>query len=178
MILVGIGGNLPCEPYGPPRATCGAALVGLENHGIQVVQRSRWFESAPVPLSDQPWFVNGVACVKTGLDPVSLVNTLLQVESELGRARSVPNAARTVDMDVIDYNGQVLTSDHPSGVEIPHPRMHQRAFVLMPLRDVAPDWRHPTTGETIDQLLGQLPDGQSCRPMDDAKGVFGTEWRG
>ncbi len=178
MIFIGIGGNLPCAPFGPPRATCGAALELLEHHGIRVVQRSRWFESAPVPISDQPWFVNSVICVETDLQPESLIEALLAAEHELGRTRSVPNAARTVDMDIIDYHGRVIEPKSDQGVEVPHPRLDQRAFVLMPLKDVAPDWKHPKTGQGVDQLLTALPDGQTCRPMPDADGVFGTEWTG
>jgi len=178
VILIGLGGNLPSAPFGRPRATCGAALEILEAHGIAVQACSRWFESAPVPMSDQPWFVNGVAAVETSLDAPALVAEVLEIEAELGRRRTVPNAARTIDIDLIAYHDLVLDNAGPGSVTIPHPRMHERAFVLRPLADIAPDWRHPVSGAALADLLRALPADQICRPMPDAAGLYGTEWMG
>lgn len=177
MILIGIGGNLPSETYGPPRATCGAALAMLEDHGTRVIKRSRWFESAPVPASDQPWYVNAVIAVECSLAPAALIEKILGVEAELGRERGALNAARTVDLDLIAYDTEVLTGATREQPTVPHPRMTERAFVLLPLADVAPDWRHPQTGQGIGELIAQLPADQTCRPMEDADGLFGTEYR-
>lgn len=176
MIFIGLGGNLTCPTFGAPRATCGAALQILEQRGIRVTARSRWYESAPVPVSDQPWYVNGVVAVETVLDAADLVEAVLEVEAELGRRRTVPNAPRTIDLDVVAHGETVLESRERHHVSVPHPRMHTRAFVLLPMREIAPDWRHPISGKSIDKLIAELPEDQECRPMPDADGVFGTEW--
>ena len=188
MILIGIGANLPSEAYGPPRATCGAALDLLEDMdtglgmglgmGITIVKRSPWYRSAPVPISDQPWYVNGVIRVETACDPESLMSHLLTVEARLGRQRSVPNAPRTVDLDILAFGERILTAEQnsPNNLLIPHPRMHERAFVIKPLHDIEPDWIHPDTGISVGQYLANLPSGQQTEPMKDADGHHGTEW--
>ena len=96
MIFIGIGSNLPSRD-GPPRATAEAAVGALEASGIRVLRRSRWYETAPVPPSDQPWFVNGVIEVATDLPPEGLLAVLHRIEADFGRARTVPNAARPLD---------------------------------------------------------------------------------
>lgn len=181
MIFLGLGGNLDCETYGSPRRTCGAALEILQRRGIQIVAHSRWFESAPVPISDQPWFINGVVGIETTQPPHDLVKTVLDVETELGRRRSIPNAARTIDIDVLAYGDQIISAcdqaDTKSDVEIPHPRMNSRAFVMLPLADIAPDWVHPKSGVHMRDLINALPADQVCRPIPDGEGLSGTEWQ-
>lgn len=179
MIFLGLGGNLDCKTYGSPRRTCGAALEILAQKNIQIIAHSRWYKSAPVPVSDQPWFINGVVGVTTTLTPQDLVASVLEVESELGRRRSVPNAARTIDIDVLAYDDQIVSGqdqDVLSDVMIPHPRMHLRAFVLLPLADIAPDWVHPRTNVNISDLIKALPKDQVCQPIPDGEGLSGTEW--
>lgn len=178
MIVIGLGGNLTCETFGAPRKTCGAALSLLQARGIRIAARSRWYESAPVPISDQPWYVNGIAAVETELQPEALIAEVLEAEAEMGRRRSIANAPRTIDIDVIAYNDRVIRPDHPGGPEVPHPRMAGRAFVILPLMELAPDWRHPASGTAIKDLAAALPADQVCRPMDDADGLFGTEFKG
>ena len=108
-IVIGVGGNLPTAEFGPPRATCGAALQVLSQHpGVEISAHAGWYETAPVPISDQPWFVN---------------------------------------------------------------------FALLPIRDVAPGWRHPLLGRTIEDLCADLPADQEIRPLADAGGYLGTEWQ-
>ena len=176
MIFIGLGGNLTCETFGPPRATCGAALQIMTQRGMKIIKRSRWYESAPVPISDQPWYVNGVVSIETTLSAHDLVSEVLNIEAELGRRRSVANAPRTIDLDVIAYNDEVIDAESPEQVAIPHPRMHQRAFVLLPLAEIAPDWQHPKTNASLDRLIAALPEDQTCRPMVDGTGLYGTEW--
>jgi len=178
LIILGLGGNLTCETFGAPRTTCGAALQILETRGAKITHRSRWYESAPVPVSDQPWYVNGVVCVDTKLSPEDLVKEVLDVEAELGRRRTVANAARTIDIDVIAYNDVVISGETREQVEIPHPRMHTRAFVLLPLAEISPDWQHPSRAQSLSEMISALPENQICRPLDDASGLFGTEWQG
>jgi 2-amino-4-hydroxy-6-hydroxymethyldihydropteridine diphosphokinase len=159
MILIGLGANLESPRHGPPAATLEAALVALADAGMKIAARSRWWRSAPVPVSDQPWFVNGVARVETTLDPVRLLALLHEVEADFGRVRSVPNAPRVLDLDLLDHDGLVRGDGR---LVLPHPRMHERAFVLLPLGDIAPDWRHPVSGLSLADLIAALPPGQEC----------------
>jgi 2-amino-4-hydroxy-6-hydroxymethyldihydropteridine diphosphokinase len=161
VILIGIGANLP-SAHGAPRATCEAALAELARRGVAVLRVSRWYETAPVPASDQPWFVNAVAEVETALAPQALLAVLHEVERLFGRERTVPNAARTLDLDLIAYHDRVI--DDP-GLRVPHPRLAERVFVLLPLADIAPGWRHPVTGVRVAELIARLPEGQDIRPI-------------
>jgi 2-amino-4-hydroxy-6-hydroxymethyldihydropteridine diphosphokinase len=161
-ILIAIGSNLPSPEFETPRAVCEAALAELSRHGLRIVRRSRWFESAPVPLSDQPWFVNGVAVVETSLPPGDLLALLHETERRCGRERREVNAARVLDLDLIAYGDLVRTEAPPL---LPHPRLHERAFVLLPLADVAPDWRHPVDGRAVPEMIPALPAEQSIRPL-------------
>ena len=161
MILIAVGSNLPVLDLGTPVQICAKALDRLDSMGIRIVRTSRFYQSAPVPMSDQPWFVNAVASVVTDLDPGQLLAALHQVEQEFGRVRRERNEARVLDLDLIAYDGLVA-----SGPPIlPHPRLAERAFVLLPLRDVAPDWRHPVTGRGIEDLIAGLPPGQVIRTL-------------
>ena len=121
--------------------------------GISRVVRSRWFSSAPVPPSGQPRYVNGVLRTECALAPGVLLFALQGIEREAGRERSVPDAARTLDLDIIDAAGLVRSD---ADLTLPHPRAHLRGFVLYPLRDVAPDWVHPASQLTVQALLAGL----------------------
>ncbi|WP_343038735.1 2-amino-4-hydroxy-6-hydroxymethyldihydropteridine diphosphokinase [Skermanella pratensis] len=148
--------------YGSPQDICEAAIGALQDHGISVVARSRWFRTAPVPVSDQPWFVNGVIAVATGLNPADLLSLLHEVEAEFGRTRSIRNEARLLDLDLVAYDD--LVTDGGTPPTLPHPRMHERAFVLFPLSDIAPDWKHPATGIDLSDLIAALPADQRAEP--------------
>lgn len=163
MILVALGANLPSERFGSPRHTLEAALRAFAERGIRVIARSRWYSTAPYPPSDQPRYVNAVARIETDLAPEALLDRLHEIEREFGRQRGERNAARTIDLDLIDYEGR-RSDDRPA---LPHPRMHERAFVLRPLGDVAPDWRHPETGESVATLLAKAPDRDEVEPMGE-----------
>ncbi|MBF0128545.1 MAG: 2-amino-4-hydroxy-6-hydroxymethyldihydropteridine diphosphokinase [Alphaproteobacteria bacterium] len=152
MILAGLGANLPAPDGRSPRETCEAALAALSAAGVTVLRRSRWYRSAPVPASDQPWFINGVAALETDLGPERLLDLLHRIEHALGRVRSTPNAARTLDLDLLAYHG-VVSGGPP---RLPHPRLHERAFVLLPLREVCPDWRHPEHGASVESMIAAL----------------------
>ena len=112
-----------------------------------------------MPASDQPWYVNAVAEVASELPADALLAELHAVEAEFGRRRTVPNAARPIDLDLLDYHGEIAAGG-PGRATLPHPRMTGRAFVLRPLADLAPDWRHPVTGQPIGELLAALPADQ------------------
>lgn len=157
MILLGLGANLPSR-VGPPVVTLEAALKALEAGGVKIVAHSRWYRTAPVPVSDQPWFVNGVARVETGLAPADLLALMQKIELSFGRQRGIPNAARTLDLDILDYEGRIEVGPPV----LPHPRMDTRAFVLLPLTEIAPNWRHPISGRRVTELLAQLPADIQC----------------
>jgi 2-amino-4-hydroxy-6-hydroxymethyldihydropteridine diphosphokinase len=151
MILVALGGNLPHPVYGEPRATLEAALRAIAEGPASVRRRSRFYRTAPVPASDQPDFVNAVALLETGLSPRALLAALHAIEREFGRQRGVRHAARTLDLDLLAFDERVSApGEEPV---LPHPRLHERGFVLYPLRDVAPGWRHPRLGADVETLL-------------------------
>ena len=156
LIYIALGANLPSS-QGSPRQTLEAVLRALESEGVAIVSVSNWYLSAPVPRSDQPDYVNGAAQIATGLGPQELLALLHRIEDRFGRVRACRNEARVLDLDLIDYGGQVI-EPVGEGLRLPHPRVHLRGFVLLPLRDVAPEWRHPVSGATIDALIGELPD--------------------
>jgi 2-amino-4-hydroxy-6-hydroxymethyldihydropteridine diphosphokinase len=159
MILVALGANLPSPVHGGPVATLTAALAEMNRQGIEIVQASRWYETAPVPASEQPWYINAVASVATDLAPAELLTRLHRIEATFGRVRSVANAPRVLDLDLLSYEDRV-SGDWPL---LPHPRLQDRAFVLLPLRDVAPDWRHPVSGDTIGAMLARIGPEQQTR---------------
>ncbi len=161
--LVGLGASL----FGPtglsPLDTCRAAAAALDGiAGVRLVALSRWWESAPVPPTPgAPPFVNGVARLDGQAGPRALLAALQAIEAAHGRERPYPNAPRTLDLDLLDAGGAL--ADDPV-LTLPHPRLHLRRFVLAPLAEVAPGWRHPRTGETVEALLAATA-GQACAPL-------------
>jgi 2-amino-4-hydroxy-6-hydroxymethyldihydropteridine diphosphokinase len=155
-IFIGAGANLAHPTYGSPRETLEAAFLELEGRGVRVQRVSPWYRTAPVPASDQPWYQNAVVEVVTDLGPDKLLATLHEVEEAFGRVRTVANAARMIDLDLLDFRGEIA-HESPGRATLPHPRLATRAFVLRPLADLAPEWRHPVTGELIQGLLAALP---------------------
>jgi len=164
VILIALGGNLPSPRYGAPRRTCDAALAALQAAGVRVVRRSRWYRSAPVPPSDQPPFVNGVVAVTTDLPPAELLALLHRIEAELGRTRRRRNEARIIDLDLLAYGDRV--SAPGEAPVLPHPRLAERAFVVLPLAEVAPGWRHPVNGLGPAEMAARLPPEQTAEPLD------------
>jgi 2-amino-4-hydroxy-6-hydroxymethyldihydropteridine diphosphokinase len=163
VILVGVGSNLSDERHGAPIDVCRAALERIEGPDLRIEARSRWYRTAPVPVSDQPWFVNAVVAVRTALPPAGLLALLHEVEAEFGRVRRLRNEARVLDLDLLAYGD--LVSQGGAGPVLPHPRLHERAFVLLPLADVAPGWRHPVTGAGLAEMTARLPAGQDIEVL-------------
>jgi 2-amino-4-hydroxy-6-hydroxymethyldihydropteridine diphosphokinase len=152
MILIALGASLP-SPAGTPAHTLTEALFLLAQRSITIERQSGFYRTAAWPDPNDPPFINSVASIRTGLGPAPLLRELHGTESRFGRKRGAPNAPRTLDLDIIDYDGRV-ESGPP---ELPHPRMHARLFVLCPLREIAPDWRHPVSGLTVSELIAALP---------------------
>jgi 2-amino-4-hydroxy-6-hydroxymethyldihydropteridine diphosphokinase len=175
MILVAIGANLPGPLGTPPIETCRLAAAALDSlagdalRGLQLRALSRWYRTAPVPPSGQPSYVNAVAVLRcepgaASPDPGVLLAALQALEARAGRVRGAPNAARTLDLDIIAMGrdgGLVRASPDPV---LPHPRSHERGFVLVPLLDVAPWWIHPVLRRGARDLLRDLP-AQGVEPL-------------
>jgi len=163
-IFIGAGANLPHPSYASPRETLQAALIELDRRRARVLRYSPWYRTAPVPASDQPWYVNVVAEIDCGLSADELLGTLHEIEELFGRVRSVQDAPRLIDLDLLDYRGEIAARG-PGRATLPHPRMAGRAFVMRPLADLAPTWRHPVSGVAIGDLLKALPADQIAQPL-------------
>jgi len=163
MILIGLGANLASPEFGAPPDSLEAALRLIAEYSPRIVARSRWYRSAPMPPSGQPWFVNGVVAVETALEPAALLEVLHGVEARFGRVRRERNEARVLDLDLLAYNDRVSVADETP--VLPHPRLHERAFVLRPIAEIAPDWRHPRLGRTIASLIADLPIDAAAEPI-------------
>lgn len=148
-----IGTNLPFGDLAGA-ALVEAALARLADEGLAVLAVSAFHRTAAWPDPADPPYTNAVALVHARpRDAQAVLAVLLRVEAAFGRERGDRNAPRTLDLDLLDLDGQVLSAP---GVELPHPRLHQRRFVLQPLLEVAPFWRHPVLGKTAEELLAGL----------------------
>ena len=162
MIFIGIGGNLPSKLFGATPDVLQKALHAIDSKICRVVRCSPWYKSAPVPLTRQPDYLNAVVEVSTNLPANELLSQLHKVENKFGRVRSTTNASRIIDLDLISYRNQVIEPKEKNGLCLPHPRLCERAFVLLPLFDLAPNWVHPVNAKTILNLINGLPKNQRC----------------
>jgi 2-amino-4-hydroxy-6-hydroxymethyldihydropteridine diphosphokinase len=163
MVLIGIGANLPGPDGASPLDTARRAAAQLDAlPGLRLRALSRWYLTDPIPPSGQPPYVNAIACLMaeptaTEPDPAELLGWLHAIEVHGGRVRGAPNAPRTLDLDIVamgETGGMVRPAPDPI---VPHPRAHLRAFVLVPLSEVAPDWTHPVLRQRAHDLVRALP---------------------
>lgn len=167
-ILIALGGNLP-SVNGSPTATIRAALTMMPAFGIKVAACAPFYRTPALASYIQPDYVNSVAVVEATDPPGALLGKLHRLEALFGRVRRERWAPRPLDLDLLDFCGEIIAPAGPAGCEagmgslplaLPHPGISSRAFVLLPLRDVAPDWRHPVTGLGVEDLIAALPDGE------------------
>jgi 2-amino-4-hydroxy-6-hydroxymethyldihydropteridine diphosphokinase len=165
VVVVALGSNLPGD-YRDVPALLEAALEALAAHGLTVVARSDWWRSAAWPDPAQPAYTNGVAIVETALGVRETLLQLHAIEAAFGRERGETNAARTLDLDLIAH-GRAVTDGE--GVAVPHPRAHERLFVMGPLAQIAPGWVHPVLGVTATELAATARVGADARRIGAAE---------
>ena len=157
MILIGIGSNLSSEDFGNSLDICKHAITQIEKN-FYIKKKSSWYKSEPIPKSKQPWFVNGVIDIEfTNQNAEELLNQLNTIEKEFGRVRRKLNEPRILDLDIIDFNSQICNEER---LILPHPRMHCRKFVLLPVKELNLNWTHPVTKKKINEMLNDLNDQQ------------------
>lgn len=159
-MIIALGGNLP-GGYDSVESLLEAALEQFAGAGLRTVARSSWWRSAAWPDSSEPPFLNGVVLVRTALGPREVLEALHAIERAFGRERHVTNAPRTLDLDLVAYGRTVL---HEPDLTLPHPRAHERRFVMGPLAEIAPGWRHPQLGQTAENLAASAKIGMDAAP--------------
>lgn len=160
-VYISVGSNM-----GDKETNLRKGLDELNNsEKTRVIDVSRFYKTEPVDYTDQDWFVNAAACIETELDPEALLTLLKQIEKGLGRdTKTIRFGPRVIDLDILLYDDQLYESET---LTIPHERMHERAFVLVPLCDIAADIIHPVKGKSMKELLGDLDDeGQDVIPIN------------
>ncbi len=160
-MIVALGGNMS-DSYASCESLLEAALARFPQAGLPVLARSGWWRSAAWPDPTAPEYRNGVVIVEANGSPRDTLGILLAIETAFARERTARNAPRTLDLDLIAHGRQVI--DEP-GLAVPHPRAHERLFVMGPLAEIAPDWTHPVWAETARALAAKATVGRDARPM-------------
>lgn len=162
--FIGIGSNLIAEGFDNLYLSLSAAVQQIGCADVAVAGQSSWYVTSAVPVSDQPDYLNAVLDIRTAFEAEQLLDHLQQIELQFGRIRTVRNAARTLDLDIISFDDEVIATDR---LDVPHLRMHERKFVLYPLAELAANWRDPRSGKLADALKAEcdaVDDGsQKCR---------------
>jgi len=157
MILLGLGSNLSSS-FGNRFQNIDMAVSALEGYGLQLKKKSSYYESLSYPNKKNPKFINIIIGVETHLPPEDLASVLIFIEESLERKRGKKNDPRTCDIDIIDYNEQVINFTYKNFTfSVPHTKLIYRSFVLYPLKEILPDWKHPKTKEPVATLIDKLP---------------------
>ncbi len=156
MIFIGLGSNLAGD-YGSSQAALTHAVQLMGAHGLRVIAASPFYQTPPLGPAGQADYINMVVQIISPKPAFAVLRLLHKIEAEMGRTRRLKWGARIIDLDLLDMNGKCQTRPHKGQPLLPHPQLHKRGFVLYPLRDIAPDWRHPQTGKSIKQLIKELP---------------------
>tara|TARA_B100000963_G_C22508784_1_gene617291 strand:+ start:124 stop:639 length:516 start_codon:yes stop_codon:yes gene_type:complete len=152
-IIIGIGGNIKSIDGSHPVLVAKKAINLLKNYSIEVTKQSSWYETEPIPKSNQPNFFNCVVFADTILNELDVLKSLHKIEKEFGRIRKKVNEARVIDLDLIDYSSKILTNNE---IIIPHPRAHTRRFVMEPLAELNPKWVHPILKINVCEILKKI----------------------
>jgi 2-amino-4-hydroxy-6-hydroxymethyldihydropteridine diphosphokinase len=159
VIYLSLGSNV-----GAPEANLNAAIEALPGVGVEVRRVSSFYETEPVDYLEQAWFLNGVVKGDTELPALALLRALRGIESKMGSTKSIAKGPRLIDIDILLYGQQKI--DTPD-LQVPHPRMTLRKFVLVPLAEIAPGLRHPAWRGTVEQLLAETPDKSKVQRFAD-----------
>ena len=156
MILLSLGSNLPSK-FGDSKNTILKCYEFFNNNDIKILKKSSFYETFAIPNKSDPKFVNSVISVETRFSPEELIIYILKVEEKFDRKREQINAPRTCDIDIVDFNSEIINIFNKNiSLEIPHPRLEQRSFVLYPIREIDKNWKSPLSGKKIDQLIENL----------------------
>jgi len=156
MILLSLGSNLPSK-FGDSKNTILKCYEFFNNNDIKILKKSSFYETFAIPNKSDPKFVNSVISVETRFSPEELIKYILKVEEKFDRKRGQINAPRTCDIDIVDFNSEIINIFNKNiSLEIPHPRLEQRSFVLYPIREIDKNWKSPLSGKKIDQLIENL----------------------
>ena len=157
MIILSLGSNLPSK-FGDRFDNLIFALSLIESNGILINKKSSYYETPSYPDQKNPKFINIIVSVKTHLKPIDLMTLLISIEKKMGRKRDIKNEPRTCDIDIIDYNNEIINhKDKNLSLIITHKELSLRNFVLVPLYEIFPEWKHPKTKEIITSLIDKLP---------------------
>lgn len=159
-VFLSLGSNI-----GDREKNLRTAIMALAEANVRVTRVSSFYETEPVDLREQPWFLNCAAQAETELPPLELLRALREIESRMGSRKLVPKGPRLIDLDILLYGDETI--DTPE-LQVPHPRMLLRKFVLMPLAEIAPHLRHPSWGEIVSQLLDGSGDSSAVRKLSEA----------
>ena len=162
-VIIGIGGNIKTENGTHPIKVAMKAISLLKDYSIKVTEQSSWYETEPIPKSDQPNFFNCIIFANTILNELDVLKSLHEIEHKLGRKRKEVNEARIIDLDLIAYSNKVLSNKE---IIVPHPRAHKRRFVMEPLAELDENWVHPVLKISIKKILKKL-DNQNIKIINE-----------